>query len=78
MDLSDAIQKLYTEKETLAKAIAALEALQAAADGGTPSAPARSKRGRKSMKPEERQEVSQRMKKYWEDRRSPASKNSTA
>ena len=71
MDLLDAIQKLYAEKESLAKAIAALEALQGAADGIQAPTPARSKRGRKSMAPEERQEVSARMKKYWETRRAP-------
>ena len=71
MDLLDAIQKLYAEKESLAKAIAALEALQSAADGIQAPTPARSKRGRKSMDTEERQEVSARMKKYWETRRAP-------
>ena len=75
MDLSDAIQKLYAEKESLTKAIAALEALQIEPGSGSPPAPASSRRGRKSMKPEERQEVSLRMKKYWEGRRSPSSEN---
>jgi hypothetical protein len=67
MDLYDAIQKLYTEKESLLRAIAALEALQGAASGT--AAITRSKRGRKSMNPDERQEVSLRMKKYWASRR---------
>jgi hypothetical protein len=68
MDLSDAIQKLYAEKESLVRAIAALEALQRDANAGS-SAVSRSRRGRKSMDPEERQEVSLRMKKYWAGRR---------
>lgn len=67
MDLHEAIQKLYAEKESLMRAIAALEALQASSNGTAEIT--RSKRGRKSMNPEERQEVSLRMKKYWASRR---------
>jgi hypothetical protein len=68
MDLSDAIQKLYAEKESLVRAIAALEALQQDSKLGS-AAVRRSRRGRKSMNPEEREEVSTRMKKYWASRR---------
>jgi hypothetical protein len=75
MDLSDAISKLYAEKESLMRAIAALEALQHDAKIGS-SAVARSRRGRKSMDPEERQEVSLRMKKYWASRRVTATAES--
>ena len=71
MDLSDAIQKLYAEKESLLRAISALEALQNGAQSGS-AAVGRSRRGRKSMDSEERQEVSLRMKKYWASRRSSA------
>jgi hypothetical protein len=71
MDLSDTIQKLYAEKESLIRAISALEALQRDAQVGS-SAVARSRRGRKSMNPDERQEVSLRMKKYWASRRTAA------
>jgi len=68
MDLFEAIQKLYAEKESLVRAISALEALQQGSS--IDSAPVRrSRRGRKSMDPEERQEVSLRMKKYWASRR---------
>jgi hypothetical protein len=70
MDLSDAIQKLYAEKESLVRAISALEALQQEAQAGA-AAVRRSRRGRKSMNSEERQEVSLRMKKYWANRRVP-------
>jgi hypothetical protein len=68
MDLFDAIQKLYAEKESLVRAISALEALQQ--NSKLDAAMVRhSRRGRKSMNPEERQEVSLRMKKYWASRR---------
>lgn len=77
MDLSDAIQKLYAEKETLMRAISALEALQNEAASGTAVA-RRSRRGRKSMNPEERQEVSLRMKKYWDSRRVPSREATSA
>jgi hypothetical protein len=69
MDLSDAIQKLYAEKESLLRAISALEALQQGSQSDSAVVP-RSRRGRKSMDSEERQEVSLRMKKYWANRRS--------
>ena len=70
MDLYKAIQDLYAEKDKLERVIASLEELQRSA-GTLPSAPrsAIKRRGRKSMSPEERQEVSERMKKYWESRR---------
>jgi hypothetical protein len=67
MDLFDAIQKLYAEKESLVRAISALEALQHNSKDATGLV--RSRRGRKSMNPEEREEVSMRMKKYWASRR---------
>src|ERR1035438_9815728 len=68
MDLFEAIQKLYAEKESLMRAISALEALQQGLTNGTSEA-SRSNRGRKSMNSEERQEVSLRMKKYSPSRR---------
>lgn len=68
MDLYKAIQDLYAEKEKLERVIASLEELQRTA--GLPSAlPRVQRRGRKSMNPQERQEVSERMKKYWAGRR---------
>jgi hypothetical protein len=69
MDLYKAIQDLYAEKEKLERVIASLEELQRSA-GSLPSLPkAAKRRGRKSMSHQERQEVSERMKKYWESRR---------
>jgi hypothetical protein len=69
MDLYKAIQDLYAEKEKLERVIASLEELQRAA--GSVPAPTRGgrRRGRKSMGTKERQEVSERMKKYWANRR---------
>jgi len=64
MDLSEMLRSLYEEKQRLEKVIADLEDLQRA----TP-VPYR-RRGRKSMSPAERQEVSARMKRYWAKRRS--------
>jgi hypothetical protein len=69
MDLYKAIQDLYAEKEKLERVIASLEELQRTA-GELPEMPkAAKRRGRKSMNAEERQEVSERMKRYWESRR---------
>ena len=72
MDLYKAIQDLYAEKEKLERVIASLEDLQRAAGGGIPPVPGAGKRrGRKSMGADERQEVSDRMKRYWASRRKP-------
>ena len=60
MDLTKVIEELRCEKERLERAIASVEELQA--DGVVPQ-PKRP--GRKFMSPDERQEVSTRMKKYW-------------
>jgi hypothetical protein len=60
MDLTNIIEDLRREKERLDRAIASIEQLQADGD-----IPVRSRRGRKSMSPEERRQVSARMKKYW-------------
>jgi hypothetical protein len=66
MDLYQAIQELYEEKRRLDQAIAALES-----QGYAPAAPVR-RRGRKSMNEDERKQVSERMRKYWESRRGQA------
>jgi hypothetical protein len=72
MDLSKTIQDLYAEKEKLERVIASLEELQRAAGLSVPPAPGSGKRrGRKSMSPDDRQEVSERMTKYWASRRKP-------
>jgi len=67
MDLSKTIAELYAEKTRLDKVIASLEQL------GVESFPVpmtASQRGRKFMSPEERREVSERMRKYWAERKS--------
>ena len=66
MDVNKALRELHEEKRRLDIAIAALEARL-----GNGSR-ARGRRGRKSMSPEERLEVSKRMSKYWEARRASA------
>jgi hypothetical protein len=69
MDLQKTLQDLYAEREKLERAIASLEELQRTST--MPGAPTGSgkRRGRKSMSPEEREEVSARMKNYWASRR---------
>lgn len=62
LDLQAMIRGLRQEKEKLERIIAGLEAMQ----NGTP-APRFERRGRKKgMSEEERREVSERMRKYWE------------
>jgi len=69
MDLYKTIQELYAEKEKLERVIASLEELQKTS-GVIPVLPrVGNRRGRKSMGAKERQEVSERMKRYWANRR---------
>ncbi len=70
MDLLKAIRELHEEKKRLDAVIASLE-LMLAAESRLPKLKVRvgRKRGRKSMSREERQQVSERMKKYWASRR---------
>ena len=78
MDLYKAIRELYAEKKRLEEAIASLEELVATKSGAAEleleGRQRRNRRGRKSMPPDERREVSERMKKYWAQRRSRKSK----
>ena len=69
MDLYKAIQELYAEKERLERVIASLEELQRSAGVVPVLTEGAKRRGRKFMAPKERQEVSERMKKYWATRR---------
>ena len=74
MDLTGAIRSLRAEVEKIDRIIAALQTLAPAAsvaeaiEAAAPAPPPR-KRGRKSMNPEERQEVAERMRRYWAQRR---------
>jgi hypothetical protein len=69
MDLYKAIRDLYAEKERLERVIASLEELQRQESEAPAFEAPGSRRGRKSMGSRERQEVSERMKKYWASRR---------
>jgi hypothetical protein len=62
------IRSLHAEKEKLERVIAALEELQQHSRP-LPFGSSSKRRGRKSMGAGERKEVSQRMKKYWANRR---------
>jgi hypothetical protein len=68
MDLYETIQDLYAEKARLERVIASLEALLGITKPETPKLRG-AKRGRKSMSTTEREEVSARMKNYWDRRR---------
>jgi len=70
MDLAKALQELYAEREKLDRAITSLEELQRTGSLPNPTGSGK-RRGRKSMDPAERVEVSERMKKYWASRRKP-------
>lgn len=61
MDVNKTLRELYEEKRRLDATIAVLESQLGVRSNA--------RRGRKSMSPEERQEVSKRMAKYWEARR---------
>jgi len=65
MDVNKALKGLYEEKKRLDSVIAALEEQLRTMT----KEPARKRRGRKNMSPEERLEVSKRMAKYWANRR---------
>lgn len=72
--LDDLILALHREIAELEAAMVSLERLAALREGRTPgdldkAMGRRSKRGRKFMGPEERKEVSRRMKAYWASRR---------
>jgi hypothetical protein len=65
MDITKTLRELYTEKKRLDATIARLEARR----GPKPAKSSKGRRGRKSMSAAERLEVSKRMKRYWDARR---------
>jgi hypothetical protein len=76
MKIDDLIRELQGDVERIQRAICCLEQLRGAplaTDGNDARATlmkeVRDPRGRKSMGPEERQQVSERMKRYWASRR---------
>jgi hypothetical protein len=69
MDLYKMIGELHGESDKLDRVIAALEELQRVHHSAEDLAIQPRRRGRKSMSAEERRDVSERMKKYWSNRR---------
>jgi hypothetical protein len=67
MNINKAIRELHEEKKRLDRVIASLEEMQL--NPSRIAAVPEKKRGRKSMDHEARQEVSERMKRYWDARR---------
>jgi hypothetical protein len=70
MNINKAIRELYAEKKRLDNVIASLEEMQDTASLVN-AAVSEKKRGRKSMDEPARQQVSERMKRYWAARRKP-------
>jgi adenylate kinase family enzyme len=70
MDFSRTIEQLRREKEKLERAIALLEELQTAVPETDREKP---RMGRRFIGEDERREISERMKKYWAERRSKGS-----
>ncbi|MCU0246909.1 MAG: hypothetical protein MUC42_10055 [Bryobacter sp.] len=67
MDLNRTIKELLAERRRIDELIEHLERLQQ--QRAVQSTESRKRRGRKSMTEAERQEVSRRMRNYWEKRR---------
>jgi hypothetical protein len=65
MDLYRLIRNLIALKERLERVIASIEELQRAGGDIPAASDSVKRRGRRAMTPEERQEVSNRMKKVW-------------
>jgi DNA-binding NarL/FixJ family response regulator len=76
MDTNKIVRELHEEKRRLSLVIARLEAVEEALCGPPQENPAKTNRGRKSMSPEERHEVSERMRRYWASRRKQRRANS--
>jgi hypothetical protein len=73
MDILKMIQHLLDERKRIDATIARLEALNLPGTSGSTSASVSGKRrGRKNMSLTEREEVSRRMRNYWETRRREA------
>jgi hypothetical protein len=76
MDLYKVIRRLYEELDKLDRVIASLEQLQRTATEVT-AEPPKKRRGRKFMDEAARKEVSERMRKYWANRRKNNPKGSS-
>ncbi len=71
MDVYEAIRDLRKERDRLDATIAVLEA-RVKWERQQKSGKGKSRRGRKTMSPEERLQVSERMRRYWAARRGNA------
>ena len=69
MELSRIIQNLYRERTRLDVTLKTLESLQASSALATAEGLVVERRGRKNMGTAERRQVSERMKRYWAERR---------
>lgn len=69
MEVESLIEQLQADIERIKRAIACLEQLRGVALPTDSLPTGHKRRGRKSMGPEERLEVSARMKKYWAGRK---------
>ena len=69
MDLNKTLQELYWQKDRIERAIASLECLHTSEGDAVPTVQRPKRRGRHGMSATERQEVSERMKRYWASRR---------
>jgi hypothetical protein len=76
MELQPVIEFLMRQKLALDETIACLERLHSASTP-TEAPVAAKRRGRKFMAPEDRQKVSERMKEYWQARRSQKTQSAT-
>jgi hypothetical protein len=72
MDLYKILDELYVERDRRDLVIAALEELERVQQSAASLATPPSRRGRKSMSAEERRQVSEGMKEYWQNRRRPS------
>lgn len=70
MDLNKILRELYAKREQVVQKIAALEEMRGTGGGAMPKQ-ASKHRDRKFMSTEERQQVSERMRRYWASRRKP-------
>lgn len=76
MDLYRIIRELVQERDRLQRIIESLEEMKPATGKAMPR-PESKRRGRKSMDRAAREEVSERMKRYWAERRAAARKRET-
>jgi hypothetical protein len=70
MDVYRIIRELVLERDRLQRIIESLEEMRP--NGGAQERPERKRRGRKSMDLAAREEVSERMKRYWAQRKAKA------